>query len=273
MPDPVDQFAGMSPEAYHTLLGPTMFEPFALDLAARLPAAEGATILEVAAGTGVVTRALLARLPVGARLVATDLSPPMVNLGAALLGSDARLEWREADAQALRFADASFDAVVCQFGLMFFPDKPLAMREARRVLRPGGTLLLNTWDALESNAYASVTIETLAQLYPADPPRFFYGPYAYSDPAVIGSLLAGAGFVDVVVEHVDREAISESSAHFARGLVTGTPIADDLRARGTLDPEAVVARLTEQLAALGGSAPHRSPMRAVVATARVGARG
>jgi SAM-dependent methyltransferase len=260
--------SGSPAEAYEHGLCPTIFDPYARDLRERLSPFDGMRILETAAGTGVVTRVFLERLPADARLVATDVNPAMIDVGRPLLGDDPRLEWRVADAQALPFDHDSFDAVVCQFGVMFFPDKPLAMREARRMLRPGGNLLLNTWDSLAVNDFARITNETLAELFPADPPRFFHEPFSYSDPEAIRDLLAEAGFADVRVEHIEKVAECDSAERFARGLVLGTPILGDIEARGTKDPAAVISVLTEWLAMLGGIAPFRSPIHAVVASAR-----
>jgi ubiquinone/menaquinone biosynthesis C-methylase UbiE len=263
-----EQFGGSVPESYHRGLGPTLFEPYALEMGERLPISSGMRVLEVAAGTGVVTRALLAKLPADGRLVATDINAAMLGVGKSYVGHDARLEWQPADAQALPFEDSSFDTLVCQFGVMFFPDKPLAMREAKRVLKRGGTLLLSAWDTLEANAASRVAHETLAELFPADPPRFYHTPFGYSDPDVMRALLADAGFEDVRVEHVDKVAVSESAERFAQGLVLGTPVLNEIEARGTLAPASVAAAVATRLAELGGAAPHRSPIRALVATAR-----
>lgn len=261
------QFGGSIPHAYHQGLGPVIFEPYALDMGERLPLTPGMRVLETAAGTGIVTRALLARMPADGRLVATDLQEGMIAIGQAYVGDDPRLEWRPADAQALPFPDASFDAVVCQFGVMFFPDKPLAIREAKRVLKPGGTLIFNVWDRLDENRFARIAHETLEQLFPADPPPFFHTPFGYSDPTTIRALLEQGGLRDVRVEHVERVAVSESAAQFARGLILGTPTVTQIESRGGADAATVVAHLTERLGELGGLAPHRSPIRAVVTTA------
>ncbi|TAJ19557.1 MAG: methyltransferase domain-containing protein [Dehalococcoidia bacterium] len=269
MADQAPSFSGPGPEAYHHGLCPTMFEPYARDLAARMPASTGMRVLETAAGTGVVTRALLKHLPADARLVATDISEDMLAIGRSEVPADPRLEWRQADAQALAFPDASFDVVVCQFGVMFFPDKALAMREARRVLKPGGTLLLNTWDSLDRNPFARITNETLAMLFPHDPPTFFHMPFSYSDRTAIRALLETTGFAEVEVRRVEQAAECASVDLFARGLVYGTPIYGEVQARGTIDAATVATRLGERLTELGGASPHRSPMSAMVTTARV----
>lgn len=262
------QFGGPGARAYHEGLVPTIFEPYARDLGERLPISGGMRVLETAAGTGVVTRALLDRLPQDARLVATDLSEDMIAIGREHVGGDPRLEWHPADAQALPFPDASFDAVVCQFGVMFFPDKALAMREAKRVLKPSGTLLLNAWDGIAQNGFARLMDETLAVLFPTNTPTFVNVPFGYSDPSVMRSVLEQAGFSDVQVRHVDQVAVSESAERFARGFVFGTPLIGEIQARSTPDAETVTAELTRRLGELGGLAPHRSPIRALVASAR-----
>lgn len=268
MADDSKQFGGSIPETYHRGLGPVIFEPYALDMGERLPLSPGMRILETAAGTGVVTRALLARMPADGHLDATDLQEGMIGIGRAYVGDDPRLEWRPADAQALPFPDASFDALVCQFGVMFFPDKPLAIREAKRVLKPGGTLLLNVWDRFEHNGFARVANEALVQLFPADPPPFLHTPFGYSDPATLHTLVEQAGFSDIRIEHVEKIAISPSAEQFARGMVLGTPTVTQIEARDGVDAATVVARVTERLGELGGLSPHRSPIRAVVVTAR-----
>ena len=164
-------FAGSIPGIYEKLLVPLIFAPYAEDLAARVAARAPARVLEIAAGTGVVTRALAIALPASAAIVATDLNPGMLET-AVQVGTTRPVQWRPADAMKLPFADAEFDVVVCQFGVMFFPDKCQAFAEARRVLRPGGAFLFNAWGRIEDNEFADVVTTSLASLFPADPPRF-----------------------------------------------------------------------------------------------------
>ena len=166
-------FAGSIPENYERLLVPLIFEDYARDLAERVARVEPQDVLETAAGTGVVTRALASRLPANVRYVATDLNQPMLDHAAAKQPDENRVTWRQADALALPFEDQKFDVVVCQFGAMFFPDKVAAYREARRVLKPGGHLFFNVWDRISANEFADVVIEALAALFPQDPPRFW----------------------------------------------------------------------------------------------------
>src|SRR5690349_2607472 len=124
-PDTV--FAGSIPELYETQLVPLIFEPYAADLARRVAALHPSRVLETAAGTGVVTRAMARLLPAHAELIATDLNQPMLDRAAAV-GTERAVRWLQADAMRLPFDDASFDVVVCQFGVMFFPDKAHAFR-------------------------------------------------------------------------------------------------------------------------------------------------
>ncbi len=169
-------FVGSVPANYDRFLGPLLFHAYADDLAARLPVADGMRVLEVACGTGIVSERLARRLAGRGTLVATDLNAAMIDEARARRGG-AAIEWRPADGTALPFPDASFDAVVCQFGLMFFPDKAAGVREAWRVLRPGGRYLFNVWDAMERNPVIALTHETVASFFPADPPSFYAVPY------------------------------------------------------------------------------------------------
>src|SRR5713101_8889683 len=169
MSDTDKVFTGSIPKLYETYLVPLIFEPYAADLANRLASRSLSRVLEVAAGTGVVTRALASVLPERVSIVATDLNQPMLDQASAL-GTTRPVEWRQADAMQLPFQDGTFDAVVCQFGVMFFPDKTKALSEARRVLRPGGVLVFNVWDRLEENEFADTVTAALASLFPEDPP-------------------------------------------------------------------------------------------------------
>jgi len=185
-------FAGSIPEVYDRILVPLIFEPYAREMAARLARVAPRDVLETAAGTGVLTRAIAALVP-GANIVATDLNQPMLDVAAA---RQPRITWRTADASALPFEDQTFDAVACQFGAMFFPDKVLAYREAGRVLKPGGHFLVSVWDRIEENAFPDVVTIALRDVFPEDPPGFMARiPHGYHDVAVIRELRGGWFFI------------------------------------------------------------------------------
>jgi SAM-dependent methyltransferase len=178
-------FAGSIPGLYDTYLVPLIFEPYAVDLVDRLKSRPVSRVLEVACGTGVVTRLLADELPDDVEIVATDFNQPMLDY-AKSAGTMRDVAWKQADAMNLPFADSSFDAVVCQFGVMFFPDRPQAFSEARRVLKPGGVFIFNTWDKIEDNEFADVVTTSLESIFPDDPPRFMARtPHGYHDRATI----------------------------------------------------------------------------------------
>ncbi|MEJ7597248.1 MAG: class I SAM-dependent methyltransferase [Kofleriaceae bacterium] len=258
-------FVGSIPAVYDRHLGPVLFEPYAIDLAGRLPAT-ARHVLEVAAGTGRVTRHLLARMPGDGALVASDLNAAMLARAREQI-EDPRVSWQVADAQALPFEDGRFDAVVCQFGLMFVPDQALALRELARVLRPGGMILLSTWDQLARNGATQLAHELAVAAFPVDPPLFYLTPFSLDDPAIVCDLLAAAGFVAVHTETVAIAGECESAASLATGLVQGNPFHAQLLERG-LDPAAFEHHLAEGLAKFGDR-PCRSPMSAHVYVAKL----
>jgi len=187
-------FTGSIPQLYDEYMVPLIFEPYAIDIASRVAMLRPSCLLEIAAGTGVVTRYLSNALAPDVRIVATDLNQAMIDRATAV-GTSRPVEWRQADAMQLPFADETFDVVVCQFGAMFFPDKPKAFSEARRVLRPGGTFIFNVWDAIDQNEFAEAVTFTLQQMFPEDPPRFMARtPHGYNDTAVIARHLVEGGF-------------------------------------------------------------------------------
>ena len=187
-------FAGSIPQLYQHYLVPLIFEPYAADLASRVALHQPKRVLEIAAGTGVVTRHLTRSLTQEASIVATDLNQTMLDQ-AAMIETNRTVEWRQADAMQLPFQDGSFDVVVCQFGVMFFPDKATAFSEARRVLRPGGHFVFNAWDRIEENEFGATVTRALATLFPKDPPQFIARvPHGYHDVAVIAADLARGGF-------------------------------------------------------------------------------
>jgi SAM-dependent methyltransferase len=226
-------FAGSIPALYDKYMVPLIFEPYAADLARRLSVTPPARLLEIAAGTGVVTRALAAALPPSTAIVATDLNQAMLD-HAATVGTPRPVEWRQADAMQLPFGDGEFDAVVCQFGAMFFPDRKKAFSEARRVLRAGGSLLFNVWDRIEENEFADVVTTSLHALFPEDPPLFMRRtPHGYFDTEAIRSDLAGAGFTrsaDIVT--LAARSRADSPRVPAIAYCQGTPLQNEITARG-----------------------------------------
>lgn len=260
-------FAGSIPEIYERLMVPLIFEPYALDLANRLARTAPRDILETAAGTGVLTRAIAAQLPPAARIVATDLNQSMLDHAKTRLG-DHRLEWRQADALALPFADQSFDAVACQFGAMFFPDKVHGYAEALRVLKPRGHFFFNVWDDIAENDFANVVTEELAVLFPHDPPRFMARiPHGYHDAEQIRRDLNAAGFGTVSIETVARTSKARSPRDAAVAYCQGTPLQNEIVTRDASRLEEATQRAADALARRFGEGVIEGRIQALVITA------
>lgn len=226
-------FAGSIPRIYESYLVPLLFQPYAADLVDRLKARNPSRVLEIAAGTGVVTRVMSDQLDPQASIVATDLNPDMIKQAEAI-GTSRKVEWRQADAMQLPFPDGGFDAVVCQFGVMFFPDKAKAFSEMHRVLNPGGVLMFNVWDRLEENEIAETITESLAGIYPDDPPRFLpRTPYGYHDPAIISQHLTSGGFArKAQIATVTARSKADSAETAAIAFCHGTPLRSEIDPRG-----------------------------------------
>jgi ubiquinone/menaquinone biosynthesis C-methylase UbiE len=262
-------FAGPIPQLYDSLLVPLIFQPYADDMSRRVAALAPARVLETAAGTGVLTRALALALMPSAEIVATDLNPPML-ARAAEVGCARPVQWQAADAAALPFDDASFDVVVCQFGVMFFPDKPQAYAQARRVLRPGGTFLFNAWDRIEANDIPCEVTAALARVFPLDPPRFMARtPHSYHDEAQIASDLRAAGFnAAPSIETVARSSRARSPLDAAMAICQGTPLRNEIEARGSVSLGDATAAAAAALAARFGTGAIEGRIQARVVTCR-----
>lgn len=261
-------FTGSIPEIYDSHLVPLMFQPYADDLAVRLGGLSAGHVLETAAGTGVVTQRLAALLSPAVRITATDLNPAMLERAGMRPGSG-RVAWQQADALALPFADAMFDAVVCQFGVMFFPDRVAGHREALRVLKPDGVFLFNAWGELARNPISDIVQQAMAARYPADPPQFFARtPFGYHDAAAITADLRRAGFAEVAVEVLDRTSSAASARHAAIALCQGTPMRGEIEAREPGGLSAATDAAEAALVARFGTGRLEAPTQAVVATAR-----
>lgn len=261
-------FAGSVPENYDRYMVPLIFEPYAADLARRAASLSPGSVLEIAAGTGVVTRALAPKLPSGASYVVTDLSQPMLDYAASRQEPDSRITWRQADALALPFEDAAFDVVCCQFGAMFFPDRTLGYREAKRVLKPGGRFLFNVWDRIEENVFADDITNALARIFPDDPPRFLARtPYGYHDTALIRRELEDAGFSRVVIETRAEQSRASSPRIPAVGYCQGSPLRNEIEARDAGKLEAATDYAASVIADRHGSGEVAAKIQAHVMVA------
>ncbi len=261
-------FAGSIPETYDRFLVPLIFESYAMDLAKRLAEAAPRNILETAAGTGVLTRAIASRLPACAHIVATDLNQPMLDHASARHPDDGRIEWRQADALALPFEDQAFDAVACQFGVMFFPDKVQGYREARRVLKAGGHYVFNVWDRISENEFADVVTQALAALFPHDPPQFMARtPHGYHHVEQIRDHLHAAGFANISVDAVEHRSRAASPHHAGMAYCQGTPLRNEIEARDASALEYATKQAAEALARRFGNGAIEGRIRAFVITA------
>jgi len=261
-------FTGSIPKFYDTLMVPLIFEVYAAHMAGLVAGFSPGAVLETAAGSGAVTRALAPRLGPVARYMVTDLNQPMLDHAAQRQGADARIEWRQADALSLPFGDASFDAVCCQFGAMFFPDRVAGYAEARRVLRPGGHFAFSVWDRIEENVFANEVTAAVATLFPHDPPRFLARtPHGYHDIAVIRDELRRAGFTGIAIE--TREAVSHapSARDVAIAYCQGTPLRNEIEARDPGALQRATDRAAEEVARRHGDGPVAGKIQAHVIVA------
>lgn len=252
LPDSDIVFAGSVPELYDTYLVPVIFEHFAQDLATRVSQLEPSSVLEVACGTGVVTRRLSEALDSSVEIAATDLNQPMLDY-ACSVSDGPQVRWRQADVMNLPFDDDSFDVVVCQFAVMFFPNKPAALREIRRVLKPGGSLIFNVWDKLDNNHFPAAVESVAGLMLPEDPPVFLgRTPYGYYERSEVLGHVAEAGYAcDPTWIPMQLDSVAESAEHVALAFCHGTPLRNEIEARGgQLDDvtRAAAAELTHRFA-------------------------
>jgi len=265
MSDIDKEFVGSIPKLYDKYLVPLIFESYAVDLVQRLRSRSLSRVLEIAAGTGVVTRALASWLPEDVSIVATDLKQAMLDHASAL-GTTRAVEWRQADAMALPFADSIFDAVVCQFGVMFFPDKPRAFADARRVLKPGGLFLFNVWDRIAENEFADTVTTALESVFPSDPPRFLARtPHGYHERAAIERDLASGGFTTAAqISTVTARSRAQSADVPATAYCHGTPLRNEIEARGASRLAEATDAAARAIAQRFGSGPVDSKIQALV---------
>jgi SAM-dependent methyltransferase len=266
-PDPDSVFADSIPQLYERYLVPLIFTPYAVDLAARVALRRPSRVLEIAAGTGVVTRQLANALPPSVSIIATDLNQPMLDQAAAA-GISRRVEWRQADAMQLPYPDEAFDVVVCQFGVMFFPDKHKAFSEARRVLRPGGCFIFNAWDRIEQNEFADTVTQALESAFSDNPPRFLARvPHGYHDLSAIGQDLASGGFDQLpAFTTLAARSRADSPRIPALAYCHGTPLRSEIEARGRSRLDEVTEIATTAIASRFGAGPVDGKIQAHIIT-------
>jgi SAM-dependent methyltransferase len=270
MSDSDKVFAGSIPTIYESHLVPLIFQPYADDLAKRLKGAGPLRrLLEIAAGTGVVTRALATALDPVTSIVATDLNPAMLDHARAV-GTGRDVEWHQADAMQLPFGEGEFDAVACQFGVMFFPDKAHAFAEARRVLRPGGLFAFSVWDCIEENEFAEEVTTALTSIFPDDPPRFLARtPHGYYDRSLIARDLAAGGFTEAAcIETVSARSRAESPSVPAVAYCQGTPLRNEIETRAPTRLVEATDIATASIAKRFGNGAVDGKIQALVVTVR-----
>jgi len=240
------RFIGAIPENYDRGLGPRIFHAYGAELAARAADSSPMSVLEIAAGTGIVTRKLRDLLPANSTITATDLNLPMLEVAKSKFTHGESVIFEQADAQQLAYNDARFDSIVCQFSVMFFPDKARSYREALRVLRPGAAYHFNVWNSQQENSFAQITQKTVAGFFPDDPPGFYNVPFGYHDHEEIRRSLLAAGFDTVEIESRSSQSDIPSAADFAQGLIFGNPVIDEIADRNG-NPDEICTALTTAL--------------------------
>jgi len=262
------KFSGSIPAAYDRYLRPLLFQPYAENLATRLAVNNTGSVLELACGTGILTRVLRTHLPSKVKLIATDLNEPMFRQAAVRFGKNERVRWLEADACDLPFVDRIFDAVACQFGIMFVPDKAHAAREAYRVLKRNGLLLFNVWDAMRYNKLGQLAHRTIVSYFEKDPPMFYKVPFSYHNRVEIRRILKQAGFREIKTEVVAKIGKATRAEDVARGLVEGNPVAVTIAKRDPSLLAIITGAVTAAITRRFGKRDIRAPMRAIVVRAR-----
>ncbi len=262
-------FTGSIPKIYDEGLGPVIFTPYADDIAARAHKLAPRAVIELAAGTGIVSRAVRDALPKKSKLHSTDFSEEMLEVAKSRFEDGENISFEVVDAMAIPHKDASFDMVLSQFGIMFFPDKVASLREALRVLEPGGTYLFNVWDSWDNNPWAARAHETASKFFDGNPPGFYQIPFHYHDPAQIARDLETAGFENIEIEVIKKDGAISSTSALANAAVFGNPLADEVRAReGDTTPEDVRDAIETALIKAFGRSPTTMPISALVITAK-----
>ncbi|MEP1207665.1 MAG: class I SAM-dependent methyltransferase [Rhizobiaceae bacterium] len=262
-------FVGDIPAHYDGGLGPNIFVDYADRLADQCCNEDVSSAVELAAGTGIVSRRLRDKLPPDTPLLVTDLNAPMLEVAKGKFSPGENVEFGVANAMELPFDDDSFDLMACQFGVMFFPDKPASYREAARVLKPGGRYVFNVWSAMSENPFSQMAHEVGAQVFPDDPPGFYKVPFHYGDPDAVRADLAAGGWHDVEHETIELNKTIVNPQAFATALVYGNPLIDEIRERGGVDPKDVISKMMSALQSTFGPSGMTMPLSATSFSCRL----
>lgn len=258
------EFIGDIPLHYDVGLGPNLFDGFAAKLTEACCEGAPSHVVELAAGTGIVSRKLRDQLPPETSLLVTDLNPPMLDVARGKFAPGENVDFAIVNAMELPFDDAVVDLIVCQFGVMFFPDKTVAFREAKRVLKPGGRFVFNVFSAMQENPHSQIAYSVPAQFFAGEPPGFYKVPFHYGDPEKVCADLSESGWRDVSHETIQLRTKIKNPEEFARGLVYGNPLIDEIRNRGNVDPETVMAAVLRALYVVFGPADMNFPLEATM---------
>jgi ubiquinone/menaquinone biosynthesis C-methylase UbiE len=211
---------------YEEFLVPAMFAPFAERLVEQGGVSPGSGVLDVACGTGAVSRAAARRAGPAGSVTGVDLGEPTLAIARSHVIDDgaAPIQYVQSDATALPLEDASFDVALCQQGLQFFPDRSAALGEMRRVLKADGRLAIATWKNIERSPFIAVA-DALASHVSPQASEMMRSPFGLSDALELAHGLSAAGFRDVVVEDETIECTWASHPEFARRLIEAGPVA------------------------------------------------
>lgn len=269
MTDKQHLFSGSIPENYERYFVPLIFADYATKLAELIDAKIDMKVLETACGTGIVTRQIIHKLGDNAEFIATDFNEHMLTQARGAIGTDAAVHFQQVDATDLPFSDNYFDALLCQFGVMFFPDRLTGYREAARVLKSGGKFHFSVWDGLDFNGFANAIHSSVGRLYPNDPPKFLELPFGYFDIRSIVAELQKAGFSRVDVSVVPLESNADTARHIVLGFVAGGPLANEIVARETPDFETAIEAIEKDMRDQFGEGTCTAKMQAIQFTAHV----
>ena len=270
MTEMATNFAGSIPENYDKYLVPLIFHAYAKDMGMRVNVPGGSRVLEIAAGTGAVSRVLRDILPADVHLTVTDLNEPMLEVCQSKFGAHENTDFKQADAMELPFEDNSFDAIVCQFGVMFFPDRALAYKEIARVLKPGGTFYFNVWDAPEYNELSNTIRSKLFEIFPETPPTFFETPFGNFQIDHHRECLSGAGYEELSISVLPKRSVGDSARHVAMGMMKGSPLTHEILEINNAEIDSVLDEVAKELESKHGASPTIGKMQAIVFEARLG---